>query len=156
MFAHQVIRQSQSLGLRACRAAFSASSKPDVIILGAGHNGLVAATLLARQGLQVQLLSICHASTSCCRIPLLHQYFFPQSRFRCMKLRPQWGAHAKQNILLRMRLVWGRPQVMQPEWLYLPVQCVASCYKVPVAGAYLLGVMPPELLKVIIKLNTCI
>ena len=56
MFTHQVIRQSQSLRVRACRAAFSTSSKPDVIILGAGHNGLVAATLLARQGLQVRLL----------------------------------------------------------------------------------------------------
>ena len=40
-------------GTSALRSAFSTSSKPDVLVLGAGHNGLVAATLLARQGLQV-------------------------------------------------------------------------------------------------------
>ena len=40
-------------GTLALRSAFSTSSKPDVLVLGAGHNGLVAATLLARQGLQV-------------------------------------------------------------------------------------------------------
>lgn len=35
-------------------AAFSssASDQTDVLIVGAGHNGLVAATLLARQGLR--------------------------------------------------------------------------------------------------------
>ena len=38
-----------------CWAAFSTQGNPDVIMLGAGHNGLVAATLLARQGLQVSL-----------------------------------------------------------------------------------------------------
>ena len=40
-------------GRLALRSAFSTSSTPDVLVLGAGHNGLVAATLLARQGLQV-------------------------------------------------------------------------------------------------------
>ena len=40
------------------QAAFSTSSKPDVLIVGGGHNGLVAATLLARQGLQVSHLPL--------------------------------------------------------------------------------------------------
>lgn len=37
-------------------ARFSSSSSPDVVIVGAGHNGLVAAALLARQGLAVQVV----------------------------------------------------------------------------------------------------
>ncbi len=37
-------------------AGFSTSSSPDVVIVGAGHNGLVAAALLARQGLQVHVV----------------------------------------------------------------------------------------------------
>lgn len=41
------------VGATALRNFFSTSSKPDVLVLGGGHNGLVAATLLARQGLQV-------------------------------------------------------------------------------------------------------
>lgn len=32
----------------------SSSRKADVVIVGAGHNGLVAALLLAKQGLQVR------------------------------------------------------------------------------------------------------
>lgn len=38
---------------RALHAA--AAEQPDVLIVGAGHNGLVAATLLARQGLKVEV-----------------------------------------------------------------------------------------------------
>lgn len=34
---------------------FASSSNPDVVIVGAGHNGLVASILLARQGLNVSL-----------------------------------------------------------------------------------------------------
>lgn len=98
MFTHQVIRQSQSLGLRACRAAFSTSSKPDVIILGAGHNGLVAATLLARQGLQVQVHEAKATVGGACKT----EYPF--------KNAPGLGTST---------------------------------------GAYLLGVMPPELLKIL-------
>ena len=48
----------QNFGASACRAAFSTSSKPDVLVLGGGHNGLVAATLLARQGLQVACIVV--------------------------------------------------------------------------------------------------
>jgi FAD binding domain len=37
------------------RAVSTSADTCDVAIVGAGHNGLVAATLLARQGLQVRL-----------------------------------------------------------------------------------------------------
>lgn len=37
-------------------AAVAAQQPPDVLIVGAGHNGLVAANLLARQGLTVQVV----------------------------------------------------------------------------------------------------
>lgn len=50
------LRQVAQTRLPTCRASFSTRNKPDVIVVGAGHNGLVAATLLARQGLQVSLL----------------------------------------------------------------------------------------------------
>lgn len=49
----QTIAHLRLGGTFALRSAFSTNSKPDVLVLGAGHNGLVAATLLARQGLQV-------------------------------------------------------------------------------------------------------
>lgn len=42
---------------QAAQASLSTTSQPDVVIVGAGHNGLVAATLLARSGLQVQYQS---------------------------------------------------------------------------------------------------
>lgn len=47
------ITRLKEVGATALRSSFATSSKPDVLVLGGGHNGLVAATLLARQGLQV-------------------------------------------------------------------------------------------------------
>lgn len=43
-------------------AAGSSSRKADVVIVGAGHNGLVAALLLAKQGLKV---GTCTAGMRC-------------------------------------------------------------------------------------------
>jgi hypothetical protein len=45
----------------------SAVTTADVVVVGAGHNGLVAATLLARQGLKVPGLAWC-SSKMCLRL----------------------------------------------------------------------------------------
>lgn len=58
MRGYKQLRQLR-VGLVTSRT-FSTSSKPDVIVLGAGHNGLVAATLLARQGLKVSMSGVAH------------------------------------------------------------------------------------------------
>jgi hypothetical protein len=49
-------RAPMALSSAATRAFAAASNEADVLIVGAGHNGLVAATLLARQGLQVRVV----------------------------------------------------------------------------------------------------
>ncbi len=45
-----------AVGRQALHQAAAADAPADVLIVGAGHNGLVAATLLARQGLRVEVL----------------------------------------------------------------------------------------------------
>src|SRR5689334_25323895 len=42
-------------------------TQPDVVVVGAGHNGLVAATMLARAGLSVQVLDRADVSGGACR-----------------------------------------------------------------------------------------
>ena len=56
------IGRLRKVGAPGLRKSFSTSSKPDVLVLGGGHNGLVAATLLARQGLQVRRHDTCSGS----------------------------------------------------------------------------------------------
>ena len=46
-------------------ASTSSQEQADVLIVGAGHNGLVAATLLARQGLKVRPA----VTVACTRLP---------------------------------------------------------------------------------------
>jgi len=89
-------------GLPICRAAFSTSSKPDVIVLGAGHNGLVAATLLARQGLKVSVSSLALK-------PLLSTVTQGRDqltcRLRCMKPKTRLVEPARLSTLSAMHLV---------------------------------------------------
>lgn len=82
----------------AAAAAAGSSRKADVVIVGAGHNGLVAALLLAKQGLKVEVFEEKSVVGGACRT----EYPFPKV--------PGLG-HS--------------------------------------TGAYLLGVMPPELVQVL-------
>src|SRR5436190_6621762 len=50
------MRESTQCRLRARYGACMASERVDVVVVGAGHNGLVAALLLARAGLSVHVL----------------------------------------------------------------------------------------------------
>lgn len=83
---------------RRSAATAAGSAPPDVLIVGAGHNGLVAATLLARQGLRVEVYEEKDIVGGACRT----EYPFAKAP--------------------------GLPQS---------------------TGAYLLGVMPPELLQLL-------
>jgi len=103
------IRHLTRSRLPICRAAFSTSSKPDVIVLGAGHNGLVAATLLARQGLKVSVSSLAlkplFSTVTQGRNQLNH-------RLRCMKPKTLLVEPARLSTLLAMHLVLAHQLVM--------------------------------------------
>lgn len=43
------------------------AGSPDVVIVGAGHNGLVAATLLAKQGMRVHIVEAKDVVGGACR-----------------------------------------------------------------------------------------
>lgn len=64
------------------RALSTATTKTDVAIVGAGHNGLVAALLLARQGLKVSksVASTCRDpdQMKCCTTTSFCIMFMPQ------------------------------------------------------------------------------
>lgn len=53
----QTVSSDASLISAAARHFSSSTRKADVVIVGAGHNGLVAALLLAKQGLKVSTVS---------------------------------------------------------------------------------------------------
>ena len=47
--------------------ALKSAGSPDVVIVGAGHNGLVAATLLAKQGMRVYVVEAKDVVGGACR-----------------------------------------------------------------------------------------
>jgi ribulose 1,5-bisphosphate synthetase/thiazole synthase len=47
--------------------ALKSAGSPDVVIVGAGHNGLVAATLLAKQGMRVHVVEAKDVVGGACR-----------------------------------------------------------------------------------------
>lgn len=47
--------------------ALRTADSPDVVIVGAGHNGLVAATLLAKQGMRVHIVEAKDVVGGACR-----------------------------------------------------------------------------------------
>lgn len=53
--------------LTRCPASWSPSPAAQVIVVGAGHNGIVAATLLARQGLKVEVFEEKDMAGGACR-----------------------------------------------------------------------------------------
>eukprot|EP01024_Parvocaulis_polyphysoides_P039171 TRINITY_DN3536_c0_g1_i2.p1 TRINITY_DN3536_c0_g1~~TRINITY_DN3536_c0_g1_i2.p1 ORF type:complete len:561 (-),score=63.49 TRINITY_DN3536_c0_g1_i2:483-2165(-) len=96
--------QQQCQLLKRCYSMYPIDSSADVIIIGGGHNGLVASIILARQGLSVKIL----------------------------EERPQVGGACKTE----------KPFPNVPD--------LQSS-----TGAYLLGLMPPELVKILgIKIPT--
>lgn len=137
-----------NVGLPACRNAFSTSNKPDVLILGGGHNGLVAATLLARQGLQVSCRSVM-------RYGMLARvsHLPPCPQVRVLEAKDTVGGACKTEYPFPNAPGLG---TSTGETATAAVRSGNSCgLSISVnrvdcifAGAYLLGVMPPELLKV--------
>lgn len=115
---------SRALASAASAAAERASSgAADVLIVGAGHNGLVAATLLARQGLNVDVYEEMDVVGGACRTehPFTKAPGLPQSTGT--------GPHAVRSCTA--------------------ASCPTGLPLRPRAGAYLLGVMPPELLQLL-------
>ncbi len=75
-----------NLGSLPTSASYSsrASANPDVIIVGAGHNGLVAAALLARQGLAVHCVEAKDVIGGACRTGTLYVWSRPSMSSRDM------------------------------------------------------------------------
>lgn len=85
----------------ATTASSSSSSKADVVIVGAGHNGLVAAVLLAKQGLKVCVRPTrlsCGVSpatravspATLANVPSLSSAPLHPCRWRCLRKRQSW------------------------------------------------------------------
>jgi ribulose 1,5-bisphosphate synthetase/thiazole synthase len=64
--SHACTRQYASHASRGAGAHATAGS-PDVVVVGAGHNGLVAAALLAKQGMQVHVVEAKDVVGGACR-----------------------------------------------------------------------------------------
>lgn len=122
--------------------------QPDVLIVGAGHNGLVAATLLARQGLAVEVYEEKDIVGGACRTeyPFAKAPGLPQSTgapcFLCTACLPAWPALQTALELLQW---WAVRLSREQDSSFLNRFSARS----PAAGAYLLGVMPPELLQLL-------
>ena len=105
----------------------------DVLVVGAGHNGLVASTLLARQGLNVDVQSLTLTP--------------PPSPTR-MQARTHTPTHTlntaagmQVHVLEAKNAVGG---ACKTEYPFAAAPGLGTS-----TGAYLLGVMPPELIKLL-------
>ena len=155
--------------------AFSSGESVDVAIVGAGHNGLVAAVLLARQGLNVSastcdaaaaaaatLRGIAHANEHISTTHMAVLALFPHTQVEVFEEQAMVGGacrteypfkkvpglghstgEKKKGRRRRRRggggalgcLIKAPPHTQQQQ-------------QRPLKGAYLLGVMPPELIQV--------
>ena len=78
-------------------------------MLGAGHNGLVAATLLARQGLKVSVSSL---AVKPLFSPVTQGRNQLKYRLRCMKPKTLLVEPARLSTLLAMHLILAHQLVM--------------------------------------------
>ena len=129
------LRRGTASAALGCCGAHTSAAPPRVAVVGAGHNGLIAATLLARQGYEVDVFEdkdmvggAAKTEYPFARAPGLGQSTgAPAAR--------AWGCSiAGAGTRLTRGGGGGGPPGHHPP----PPP--------PPAGAYLLGVMPPELL----------
>lgn len=115
------VDQFSRLIVKSLNFSTSAASDPDVLIVGSGHNGLVAACLLARQGLKV------------CSLIL-----FPFNHFT--DITTQIFFH-QVEVLEEKPVIGG---ACKTEYPYSKVPGLGQS-----TGAYLCGLIPPELLNIL-------
>lgn len=131
----------------ACPASTCQPLRP---LAAAGHNGLVAACLLAQQGLSVEVFEekpviggACRSEYPFAKVPGLGQ----STGVRIFQIRSLGGEPACTTWQTGWCALRAHP--LQPESVVILAARRPTAARPAAAGAYLLGVMPPELIKLL-------